>query len=178
MIRDKSLPETGPGLPGHTSAAGKPSVVPQFREIRRNFIIGVCPNYALSFIVASRLVLLTNNIRMTHPMNCLGRSTRAKRTLTPMVSLQYFSFDLPLSIWRISFPCRSQSSHIRCGSFFLSDGSSYYQTHDNYFAMAERGLKSDFGGEWHHSWNKYVDCTPPCSLYQIVLTPAGLCCTL
>jgi hypothetical protein len=53
MIRDKSLPETGPGLPGHTSAAGKPSVVPQFREIRRNFIIGVCPNYALPFIAAS-----------------------------------------------------------------------------------------------------------------------------
>jgi hypothetical protein len=28
------------------------------------------------------------------------------------------------------------------------DGSSYYQTHNNYFAMAGRGLKSDFAGQW------------------------------
>jgi hypothetical protein len=24
----------------------------------------------------------------------------------------------------------------------------YYQTHNNYFAMAGRGLKSDFAGQW------------------------------
>jgi hypothetical protein len=42
MVRDPSKPLIGPGLPGHTATNGKPSVVPQFREIRKNFIIGVC----------------------------------------------------------------------------------------------------------------------------------------
>ena len=41
MIRDDSLSATGPGLPGHRDAMGKPSIVPKFREIRKNFIIGV-----------------------------------------------------------------------------------------------------------------------------------------
>ena len=38
MIRDDSLPPTGPGLPGHVDAKGKPSIVPKFREIRKNFV--------------------------------------------------------------------------------------------------------------------------------------------
>jgi hypothetical protein len=67
MIRDNSLPPTGPGLPGHKDAKGAPSIVPKFREIRKNFIIGV-----------------------------------------------YNSQE----------------------DIDTDDGSSYYQTHDNYFAMA------------------------------------------
>merc|ERR1711957_721733 len=36
------------------------------------------------------------------------------------------------------------------------DGSSYYQTHDNYFPMGVSALKSDFGGQWnHHFRNVY-----------------------
>eukprot|EP01060_Flectonema_neradi_P004382 TRINITY_DN12821_c0_g1_i1.p1 TRINITY_DN12821_c0_g1~~TRINITY_DN12821_c0_g1_i1.p1 ORF type:complete len:937 (+),score=210.86 TRINITY_DN12821_c0_g1_i1:61-2871(+) len=33
------------------------------------------------------------------------------------------------------------------------DGSCHYLTHDNYFAFAEYGLKSDFGGQWNHHYN-------------------------
>lgn len=45
MIRNGKLGPTGtvpvgPGLPGHDDANGIPSVVPKFREIRKNFIIG------------------------------------------------------------------------------------------------------------------------------------------
>eukprot|EP00039_Didymoeca_costata_P026545 m.16129 g.16129 ORF g.16129 m.16129 type:complete len:957 (+) comp5588_c0_seq1:70-2940(+) len=87
MIRNMSKPAVGDGLPGHDDATGKPSVVPKFREIRHNFIIGT-----------------------------------------------YNSQE----------------------DIDTDDGSSYYQTHDNYFAMADHGLKSDFGGQWnHHFRNVY-----------------------
>ena len=33
-------------------------------------------------------------------------------------------------------------------AFDTDDGSSYYNTHDNFFAYAANGLKSDFGGEY------------------------------
>jgi len=37
------------------------------------------------------------------------------------------------------------------------DGSSYYHTHDNFFAYASNGLKSDFGGQYnHHTNNVYA----------------------
>eukprot|EP00035_Acanthoeca_spectabilis_P015942 m.320896 g.320896 ORF g.320896 m.320896 type:complete len:126 (+) comp16454_c0_seq31:4484-4861(+) len=84
MICEKSQPAIGPGLPGHVDAAGKPSIVPRFREIRKNFMIGVY---------------------------------------------------------------QSQED------IDTDDGSSYYQTHHNYFPMGKGGLKSDFGGQWHHCWN-------------------------
>jgi len=93
MIRNTSSSPIGPGLPGHMDATGTPSVVPRFREIRRNFIVGVY---------------------------------------------------------------QSQED------IDTDDGSSYYQTHDNYFAMAGRGLKSDFGGEWHHSWNNIYGYVGQC----------------
>jgi hypothetical protein len=42
------------------------------------------------------------------------------------------------------------------------DGSSYYQTHDNYFAFAGHGLKSDFGGQWNHHWNNVYGYVGTC----------------
>eukprot|EP00965_Chrysotila_dentata_P212611 6187138-Pleurochrysis_carterae.AAC.7 len=37
------------------------------------------------------------------------------------------------------------------------DGSAYYYTHDNFFAYAANGLKSDFGGHHnHHQHNVYA----------------------
>eukprot|EP00041_Stephanoeca_diplocostata_P008798 m.131773 g.131773 ORF g.131773 m.131773 type:complete len:956 (+) comp17481_c0_seq4:331-3198(+) len=88
LIRDTTLPRVGDGTPGHVRSNGKPTVVPLFREIRKNFIIGT-----------------------------------------------YNSQE----------------------DIDTDDGSSYYQTHDNYFAMADHGLKSDFGGQWnHHFRNVYA----------------------
>merc|ERR1711871_1139221 len=92
-IRDDSLAPTGPGLPGHRDANGKPSIVPKFREIRKNFIIGV---------------------------------------------------------------------YNRQEDIDTDDGSSYYQTHDNYFAMADHGLKSDFEGQWNHHWNNIYGYVGEC----------------
>ena len=40
MKRDKTKPAVGEEMPGHVPADG-PSVVPKFRHIRKNFIIGV-----------------------------------------------------------------------------------------------------------------------------------------
>jgi hypothetical protein len=132
MVRDDSLPPTGPGLPGHVDAKGKPSIVPKFREIRKNFIIGLYNSQASS----------------PHPI--LTQSS-------PNPRLIFSQEDID-----------------------TDDGSSYYQTHDNYFAMgahllhfilkfpliyigfyimkcikliADHGLKSDFAGQWNHHWN-------------------------
>ena len=33
------------------------------------------------------------------------------------------------------------------------DGSCHYLTHNNYFVYANKGLKSDFGGQWNHHYN-------------------------
>ena len=84
---------SGTGLPGHDDAKGKPSVVPKFREIRKNFIIGTY------------------------------QSQEAIDT---------------------------------------DDGSSYYQTHDNYFPFAGHGLKSDFNGQWNHHWNNVYGYVGSC----------------
>eukprot|EP00051_Salpingoeca_urceolata_P015335 m.198436 g.198436 ORF g.198436 m.198436 type:complete len:722 (-) comp18370_c0_seq6:228-2393(-) len=93
MIRDADKPRVGPGLPGHDSANGRPSVVPKFREIRHNLIIGT-----------------------------------------------YNSQE----------------------DIDTDDGSSYYQTHHNLFAMADHGLKSDFGGQWDHHWNNVYGYVGTC----------------
>ena len=93
MIRDDKLGRIGPGLPGHRDAKGQPSIVPKFREIRHNFIIGL-----------------------------------------------YESQE----------------------DIDTDDGSSYYQTHHNYLAMAGRGLKSDFGGQWNHHWSNIYGYVGSC----------------
>ena len=113
MIRDDSLSATGPGLPGHRDAMGKPSIVPKFREIRKNFIIGVY-------------------------------NSQVVQSLPPATQHMY-------TVDWLSMPQEDIDT---------DDGSSYYQTHDNYFAMADHGLKSDFAGQWNHHWNNiygYVD---------------------
>ena len=43
------------------------------------------------------------------------------------------------------------------GAIDTDDGSAYYQTHDNFFALGANGLKSDFGGhDNRHTRNIYA----------------------
>ena len=87
MKRDKTKPAVGDDLPGHVLADG-PSVVPRFRHIRKNMIIGVY---------------------------------QSQEDIDTGTDLAYVG--------------PSDNRLVGC----TDDGSSYYQTHDNYFAMAGRG---------------------------------------
>jgi hypothetical protein len=93
-----------------TLATGKPSIVPQFRELAQNFIIS---NYA------SQEAIDTDD----GAIHRIDSEARDERVVWP-------------------------DSLVAC---LVSLGSSYYNTHDNFFAYAANGLKSDFGG--HHNWH-------------------------